>query len=158
MNALLEDPDTLRPAHTLFPPDQPLLWLPGFPGEEVPYCSYNGHRADPTSSGRGLNLLPQCDRNGAFYHPPYPVSPETHITWHTNVSPPYPFHPVPLARSLSPSELADVAHKVIELMEEAPEVYPDPIKVLRNQYKPYIVATLARMRLLPERTHALHPV
>ncbi|MES2657983.1 MAG: hypothetical protein V4689_05165 [Verrucomicrobiota bacterium] len=157
MNATLQNSKPVRPAHPLYPADQALLWLPGLSGDEAAYCSYNEFRADPSYDRRRYNLLPECDRNGAHYIPPYPVSNETHISWHTNVSPPYPYHSVPLARTLSQEELADLGSTVIHLMKRSPKGWPDPVKVLRNDNKTFVLAALARMNLLPGRTSTLRP-
>ncbi|GAA5126446.1 hypothetical protein JIN84_15500 [Luteolibacter yonseiensis] len=159
MNASLASDPTIPSAHDLFPSSQAFLWLPGFAGEERAYCTYNEFRDTPLSvNQRRFHLLPEQDDNGAPYVPPFPVSRETHICWHTNVRPPYPYHPVPLARSLSPEEFADLGRKVTELAGENPAAYPDPVAVLRNQNKTYILAALAGMGLLSDRTVAFHRV
>jgi len=158
MNSLHSADPTIPSAHDLFPPDQVFLWLPGFSGDERAYCTYNEFRDTPSAvNPRRFHLLPEQDDNGASYVPPFPVSRETHIMWHTNVRPPYPYHPVPLARSLSPDELAELGRKVIGLLVEKPEAHPDPMNVLRNQNKTYILAALAGMGLLSDRTMAFRP-
>ncbi len=141
--------DGFQPANTLFAATQPFLWLPGFSGQETPYCSYNEYRSDD-SGDRGYHTpVTACDSNGARFVPLYPVSPETHVTWHTDVSPPYPYHPVPLARTLSLEEMGDLGRMVMELMDEPLESDEDPVAVLRNQRKSFVLAALARMNLLP---------
>ena len=159
MNALHNADRTTPSAHDLFPADQVFLWLPGFAGDERAYCTYNEFRETQVGiSQRRFHLLPEQDDNGASYVPPFPVSRETHITWHTNVRPPYPYHPVPLARSLSQDELTELGRKVIELLGEGPQAHADPAAVLRNQNKTYIFAALAGMGLLPDRALAFRPV
>lgn len=156
MNAMHTADLTIPSAHDLFPADQVFLWLPGFAGDERAYCTYNEFRDAPLAiSQRRLHLLPEQDDNGASYAPPFPVSRETHISWHTNVRPPYPYHPVPLARSLSQEELTELGSKVIELLGESPQSHPDPAAVLRNQNKTYILAAMAGMGLLADRAFTL---
>jgi hypothetical protein len=159
MNSLHNADLTIPSAHDLFPPDQVFLWLPGFAGDERAYCTYNEFRDTPLAlDQRRLHLLPEQDDNGASYIPPFPVSRETHITWHTNVRPPYPYHPVPLARSLSAEELEELGRKVIELLGENPEAHSDPASVLRNQNKTYVLAAMAGMGWLSDRAMAFRPV
>jgi hypothetical protein len=140
---------TISPAHPLFPAHQAFLWLPGLPGDQNPYCSYNerhpshGMRGDRWVSGESLH-----DANMAPYAPPYPVSPETFITWHTNVSPPFPFHPVPIARSLSGSEMEELARRVAKRMNLKPDAFRHPLQVLKNDSKCFVLASLADMGLL----------
>jgi len=139
-----------RTAHPLFPADQAFLWLPGFSGEHSPYCTYNEFRADPPAGDhRRFNRLPEHDSNGARFIPPYPVSRETHIAWHTNVNPPYPYHPVPLRHSLSAGELEELARTVSALMNERAGIDGNPLAVLNNNHKSYILTALATMGLLP---------
>jgi hypothetical protein len=157
MNATLHTTKIIRSAHNLFPPDQALLWLPGLAGDETPYCTYNEHRADLRYDNRRSDWMPEQDQNGATYIPPYPVSNETHIAWHTNVCPPYPYHPVPLVRTLSALELSELGRNVTELLGEKPDAHADPVKVLRNDHKPYVLAALARMGLLPGSSLTLRP-
>ncbi len=150
----------VRTAHTLFPADQSFLWLPGFTGEEHPYCTYNNE--SPTDSvgsdSSSFNLLPLADEKGTYHTPPFPVSSETHISWHTNVTPPYPYHPVPVVHPLSAQELDELGRNVIELLDEKSEAYPDPRIVLKNNHKSYILAALARMDLLPAwNSNSFHP-
>lgn len=159
MNSLHTANLTVPSAHDLFPVNQVFLWLPGFAGDEQAYCTYNEFRETPLApSQRRFHLLPEQDDNGASYAPPFPVSRETHITWHTNVRPPYPYHPVPLARSLSSEELTELGRKVIELLGEGADSHPHPMNVLRNQNKTYVLAALAGMGLLSDRTMAFRPV
>jgi hypothetical protein len=159
MNALHNANLTTPSAHDLFPADQVFLWLPGFAGDERAYCTYNEFRDTPLAiSQRRFHFLPEQDANGASYAPPFPVSRETHISWHTNVRPPYPYHPVPMARTLSEEELTELGRKVIELLGEDAQAYPAPVTVLRNQNKTYILAALAGMGLLADRALAFRPV
>lgn len=134
-------------AHPLFPPDQVFLWLPGFEGEERAYCSYN-EIPSQTESVQSRNN-PQKDDQGTIFAPPYPVSYETNISWHTDVSPPYPYHPVPIARSLSSAEMTVLARQVTDLLDDPAEKTDDPLSILRNSRKCYILAALARFGLLP---------
>lgn len=136
-------------AHPLFPADQVLLWLPGFSGVERPYCTYNESREHPGAHNTGpFPLLPECDGKGAPFIPPFPVSSGTYITWHTHVTPPYPYHPVPLERTLSVGEMEDLGRRVIRLLGEDEDAFDDPRAVLRNEFKFHILAVLAAMELL----------
>lgn len=137
-------------AHPLFPANQVFLWLPGFTGNERPYCTYNEFPEHPAAfDRRRLELLPTEDENGASYIPPFPVSSETHISWHTNVTPPYPYHPVPLAHTLSRAELEDLGYSVMRMIDDDPDSHSDAQWVLRNEYKSFVLAALAQMHLLP---------
>ncbi len=62
-----------RSTHPLFEPEQAFLWLPGFFGEEEPYCTYNGFREYTADLDiRHHNPLPERDDNGISYIPPTP--------------------------------------------------------------------------------------
>lgn len=127
-------------AHHLFAPNQIFLWLPGLPGEQCAFCSYNwagGHDSV-------LSFTSSRDSNEALYSPPYPVSQETYVCWQTNVQPPFPFHAIPIVRSLSIFELKEIGRCVLALAEET----GDPIAVLRNDRKTAILVILAKMGLL----------
>lgn len=142
-------PPLPKSAHPLFPPHQVFLWLPGLAGDERPYCTYNEFRPNvDLLDFRRSNLLPEEDDNGAHFVSPYPVSQETHICWHTNVSPPYPYHPIPISRSLSPIEIEQLGEAVAELSGAAnPSSAPQATLINRNKH--YILSALARMDLLP---------
>lgn len=157
MNAILNAPYQSRSAHSLFPPDQAFLWLPGFCGEQSPYCTYNEFRADRLHDNRRFYMLPEVDENGAHYIPPYPVSLETHISWHTQVNPPFPYHPVPINRTLNSDELKELGRNVMILLDINPSPDADPLAVLINDHKPYVLAALAQMDLLPSRSTMLQP-
>lgn len=137
-----------RSTHTLYPSSQPFLWLPGFSGEEHPYCTYNNEPAE--CNGSDPEAPPSRDEKGARYAPPFPVSTETQVSWHTDVTPPYPYHPIPVAHTLSDRELDELGRNVIHLLEEASDTVPDLRQALRNCYKSHIVVALSRMGLLPE--------
>ena len=138
-----------KSAHPLYPSEQAFLWLPGFAGPERPYCSYNEYREHPGGfDKRRYDFLPSRDENGAFYITPFPVSPETHISWHTNVVPPYPYHPVPILRTLSEDELDELGRRVHAMVEQGEDSSDDVQAALRNQHKTLILAALAEMKLL----------
>ena len=136
-------------AHPLYPVEQVFLWLPGFAGEEHPYCSYNEALG---ASGIFNTRLYQEERlhdtNGAFYSPLFPIDPGTYICWHLDVTPPMPFHGVPVIHSLSTSEMGELALQVLIASEEDLATYADPLIQLCNNRKSFILATLARMGLL----------
>lgn len=131
-------------AHPLFAPTQAFLWLPGFSGHAVPFCSYNhrwdsdGTEEDAVSPGTGIPL-----------HPAYPVSQESFIAWNTTVVPPFPYHPVPVVRPLTAAEMAELGGQVAEtcLQPLAEGTHP-----VRNENKHVILMLLARMGLLASRT------
>lgn len=105
--------DVPKRAHSLFPVDQAILWIPGFAGYETPYCSQNileeaGH------------MQPWDDQQSSRTR--FAVSPETYIAWHTDVSPAFPFHPVPILRELSDAEMLDLTRHV----ERLGDLPPDP--------------------------------
>lgn len=79
---------------------------------------------------------------------------DSHISWHTNVTPPYPYHPVPVVHPLTAEELDELGLAVIRMMEEALDLWPDPRLILRNSHKSYILAALAGMGLLQRITPA----
>lgn len=150
MNPPLNVGKRTRSAHPLFPSTQAFLWLPGFSGDERPYCTYNEFRDHPGGfDRRRSDFLPLQDENGASYIPPFPVSPETHISWHTNLTPPYPYHPVPVARTLTSDEIEELGERVIRLQRENPDAFPDARDILWNEHKSSVLAALAEMELLP---------
>ncbi|MEO5715199.1 MAG: hypothetical protein ABIT37_17100 [Luteolibacter sp.] len=148
-------PSTVRlpatPAHQLFSPEQVFLWLPGFTGTERAYCTYNEFSSRPNNPDGKPHTEAQ-DHHGVSYSPRFPLSRETHIAWHTDVSPPYPYHPFPIARSLSRDEMNALARQVIELLDGSTAPKPDPLSILRNEYKCHIVAALSKLGLLPSAT------
>lgn len=149
MNVLTYEEAAVQPAHPLFPINQAFLWLPGLSGEEAAFCSYNEMRGDPGSGiDRRLNRKPAFDDREAYYAPPYPVSRETFIAWHTDHSPPFPYHPLPISRTLTAAEMADLASQVISLLGQEPEKHPSPLRVLNNDHKCSVLVALLRMELL----------
>jgi hypothetical protein len=139
----------IEPAHLLFPPDQAFLWLPGLPGDQVAYCTYNESRCNPESvESRRMSRKPDRDENQALYAPPFRVSTATSIAWHTNVTPPFPFHPVPIARSLSAAELKTLGRRVLSLANPDTDQHGDPLQFLRNDRKCLVFAALAEMGYL----------
>jgi hypothetical protein len=138
--------ENVKPAHPLFPPHQVFLWLPGLPGEKLPYCTYNERLLEPNSE---MVFMHDSDRddNSARYSPPYPVSRQTYISWHSDTNPPFPYHAVPIARSLSAEEMKELARRVILMLEEKPSNYPELLRALTNQNKIYIYLALAEMGL-----------
>jgi hypothetical protein len=138
------------PAHPLFPAEQAFLWLPGFRGGRLAYCTHNRM---PAAGSTLDSLYPNQlgrDENGASYSPLFPVSKETYISWHLNVTPPFPYHAVPIARTLSSAELLELAKRVIALREEKLQDYPQPLQVLTNENKIFIYLSLTAM-LVPAR-------
>ena len=143
-------------AHPLYPVEQVFLWLPGFPGKERPYCTYNAAQEIPDSSGfRVYQPEDSHDKNGAFHSPLFPINPKTYICWHLDTTPPIPFHGVPITHSLSSKEMSDLAQRVLVSTEEDPALYPDPRTLLRNDRKSFILASLSRMGMLSR--SVLHP-
>jgi hypothetical protein len=138
--------ETVRPAHPLFPPHQVFLWLPGLPGENLPYCTYN-ERLLESKDELAFLLDSDRDENNARYSPPFPVSRQTYIMWHSDTVPPFPYHGVPISRSLSAAEMEKLARRVILMKEEKPSDYPQLLSVLINQNKIYIYLALAEMRM-----------
>lgn len=135
-----------RTAHPLFPVDQAFLWLPGFTGEhEHPYCTLQNESVeDPCPGDIELSGI----HDSIYQVPPFPLNGDSHISWHTNVTPPYPYHPVPVVHPLTAEEMDELGIAVIRMLEEAVDGWPDPRLVLRNSHKPYILAALAGMGLL----------
>ncbi len=141
-----------KPAHPLFPSDQVFLWLPGLPGEQLAHCTYNEARGIPGSLDfRRSNDLPLLDRNQVRYAPPFPVSAETCTSWHTDVIPPFPFHPIPIARSLSSAEMEFLGRRVHFLANRNADDGTNPLQILRNDRKCHVLAALAEMGLLAGR-------
>lgn len=145
----LETAAASLPAHPLYPVDQVFLWLPGFPGEERPYCTYNAAQGTSASAGVRLYQAERLhDKNGAFYSPLFPINLGTYICWHLHVSPPFPFHGLPITRSLSAEEMGELAQRVLLACEQDPATCPDPLSLLRNDRKCFILASLSVMGLL----------
>ena len=145
----LEDSGTGRVAHPLYPVDQVFLWLPGLPGKERPYCTYNAAHGTSASAGARLYQPEHLhDWNGAFYSPLFPINPGTYICWHLHVSPPIPFHGLPITRSLSLADMGELAQRVLLASEEDPAACSDPLSLLRNDWKCFILASLSWMGLL----------
>jgi len=136
-------------AHPLYPVEQVFLWLPGFPGEERPYCTYNEAQGIPALSGARLYQPERLhDGNGAFYSPLFPIDAGTYVCWHLHVAPPFPFHGVPVTHSLTAAEMGELAQRVMLASEEEPALFPDPVTLLRNDRKCFVLACLSRMGLL----------
>lgn len=136
-------------AHPLFPSEQVFLWLPGLPGPELPFCSRN--HAPGVAMTEGLPSNQQVDLhdgNGNLNSPPFPVSHLTYVLWHTDVTPPVSFHPVPLKRFLSIAEMEDIARSVLEVTGAKISGNSHLLSILRNEYKCYILHFLARMGVL----------
>lgn len=134
-------------AHPLFPSDQIFLWLPGMPGTELPFCSCNEAPGAPVLEGQPSDGDPY-DSNGNLNSPPFPVSHLTFVSWHTHVTPPVAFHPVPIKRFLSIAEMEDIARKVLEVTGTQLSGNCHLLSVLRNENKCYILYFLARMGVL----------
>ena len=134
-------------AHPLYPANQVFLWLPGLPGQELPFCSCN---EAPVVSVQGGIVASDVlhDREGNLYAPPFPVSPHSFVSWHTHVTPPIPFHPVPIKRFLTIAELEGLARKVVEVSGEQISANSHLLSILRNEYKSYILYFLAHMGVL----------
>lgn len=136
------------PAHRLYSPDQAFLWLPGFEGEKEPYCTFNEFCGSPLAMDfRRMNRFPAVDESGTCFAPPYPVSNETFICWHTNVCPPYPYHPVPILRPLTIREFVFLGSIVMELTGNRLDT-SNPTRFLTNRHKAVILVGLAEMELL----------
>lgn len=142
---------TIKAAHPLFPPDQAFLWLPGLPGEQAAYCTYNETGNSGPAEQRRILRRPERDQNQALYAPPHRVSPESFIAWHINVTPPFPFHPVPIARTLSAAELTELGRRAHGIANPHTALDGDPLKILRNDRKCFVLAVLAEMGLLAGR-------
>ncbi len=136
-----------RAAHPLFPAHQVFLWLPGLRGPELPFCSCN-EAPNLTLEDTHLTNESLHDSEGNLYAPPYPVSRHTFVSWHTHVTPPVPFHPVPIKRFLSISEMEALARKVLEITGENLSGNSHLLSILRNQYKSYILYFLGQTGVL----------
>lgn len=142
----------VQPAHPLFPADQAFLWLPGLPGTQAAHCTYNESRGIPGSREyRRTSRRPLHDENQVCYAPPFSVSSETCIAWHTNVTPPFPFHPIPISRTLSTAEMEGLGRRVHFLANQNADECTNPLQILRNDRKCYVLAALAEMGLLAGR-------
>lgn len=137
-------------AHPLFPRTQAFLWLPGFSGHAVPFCSYN-YRWDSDEAEKGT----VAESGEVPLHPAYPVSQESFIAWNTTVVPPFPYHPVPVTRPLTAVEIAELGEKVAEACLQASMEGVHPV---RNENKHVILMLLARMGLLASRTEDISRV
>lgn len=136
-------------AHPLFPSDQVFLWLPGLPGAELPFCSCNEAPNVPVSEGQSSDgQADPYDSDGNLNSPPFPVSHRTYVSWHTHISPPVAFHPVPLTRFLSIAEMEGIARKVLKVTCAELSGNSHLLSVLRNENKCYILYFLARMGVL----------
>lgn len=136
-------------AHPLFPAEQVFLWLPGQPGAELPFCSCNEAPDIPVSEGRPIiEWEERYDSDGNLSSPPFPVSHRTYVSWHTHVTPPVSFHPIPIKRFLSIAEMEDIARKVLEVTGTELPGGSHLLSILRNEYKCYILYFLARMGIL----------
>ena len=142
-------PQKVTPAaHPLYPSDQVFLWLPGLPGLELPFCSCN-HEVPNTVTADGIFMSEDLhDIDGNLHAPPFPVSHRTFVSWHTHVTPPVSFHPVPIKRFLSIAEMENLARKVLEVSGEKLSGNAHLLSILRNEYKCYILYFLARKGLL----------
>ena len=136
-------------AHPLYPVEQVFLWLPGFRGTERPYCTYNAARGISATTGPQLYQPARLhDENGAFYSPLYAINPGSYICWHLHVSPPIHFHGLPITRSLSAADLRELSQLVLLASDEDPSIYSDPLTLLCNDWKCYVLASLSMMGLL----------
>ncbi len=122
----ITDSATHIPSATpLFPPSQAFLWLPDKPGLDIPFCSCDEVPRSPTArSGEPLH-------DGERY-----------------LSPPLPFHPIPINRFLTLDELQELAREVRRATGASPMKLNHPLDVLRNENKGYILVFLARKNLL----------
>jgi hypothetical protein len=141
----------------LYPPSQAFLWLPGLPGEQLPYCSYNEQSGAASLEKPGRPWGAAADDTGAPYSPPFAVSQETEICWHKNSSPPSPFHPIPIARTLTDMDLVELADYVIRLMGGAPKDFAEKLKIIHYDFKSYVMGALAVLDLLDCREDFIRP-
>lgn len=140
---------TSASAHPLFLPTQAFLWLPGFSGHGEPFCSYNYG----WERGRGeTSASPVAEDSGIPLHPAHPVSQASFIAWDITVVPPFPYHPVPVVRPLSPAEMEELARKVTEVSREASGQGVHPV---RSENKHVVLAILAQMGLLASKPEPL---
>ncbi len=135
-------------AHPLYPANQVFLWLPGSPGLELPFCSCNHESPETPIATRVFTSENLHDSEGNLHAPPFPVSHQTFVSWHTHVTPPLSFHPVPITRFLSIAEMEELARKVLEVSGEELSRNAHLLSILSNEYKSYILHFLARMDLL----------
>lgn len=139
-------------AHPLYPADQVFLWLPGLSSVELPFCSCN-HEAPCIAIASGdFPDESLHDGEGNLHAPPFPVSHSTFVSWHTHVTPPVSFHPVPIKRFLSIAEMEDLARQVLEVSGRELSGNAHLLSILRNEYKCYILCFLSRMGLLASLT------
>lgn len=141
--------DVGQGAHPLYPVEQVFLWLPGFRGTDRPYCTYNAAQGISALVGVQLYQPEQLhDKNGAFYSPLFPINQGSYICWHLHVSPPIHFHGLPITRSLSAADMGELAQQVLLASAEDPATCSDPLSLLCNDWKCYILASLSLMGLL----------
>lgn len=146
-------PQKITPAaHPLYPAHQVFLWLPGMPGPELPFCSCNHEAPDIATADEGFPNEALHDGEGNLHAPPFPVSHHTFVSWHTHVTPPVSFHPVPIKRFLSIAEMENLARKVLEVSGGKLSGNAHLLSILRNEYKCYILYFLARTGLLESLT------
>ncbi len=122
--------------HPLFPADQAILWLPGFPGDRKAFCTYNRNPAGNAPRGR---------RKAS---PPFPVSPVNYVAWDANADPPFPYHPIPIARLLTLADMNKLSLRVLQLAGACESEIGNPLRILRNDKKCLILLALAEMRCL----------
>lgn len=139
-------------AHPLYPSHQVFLWLPGLPGLELPFCSCNNEASGIATASEAFPNPALHDDEGNLHAPPFPVSHTTFVSWHTNVTPPVSFHPVPIKRFLSIAEMEDLARQVLEVSGMELSGNTHLLSILRNEYKCYILCFLSRMGLLESLT------
>ena len=135
-------------AHPLYPSHQVFLWLPGLASGELPFCSCNRAAPEIAVLDGIFGIENLHDDEGNLHAPPFPVSHCTYISWHTHVTPPVSFHPVPIKRFLSIAEMEDLAHKVLEVSGEKLPGNAHLLSILRNEHKSLILCFLARLGLL----------
>ena len=136
-------------AHPLFPSDQVFLWLPGLSGTELPFCSCNEAPDVPVLEGQSSDgQTDPYDSDGNLNSPPFPVSHRTYVSWHTHVTPPVAFFPIPIKRFLSIAEMEGIARKVLEVTGAELSGNSHLLSALRNENKCYILYFLARMGVL----------
>jgi len=141
-----QNPSDCEAAHVMFSADQAFLWLPGLPGDEVAFCTYNhppGHAVGAGPDGKECH----ADANGAPWTPPDLVSRESFILWDRHASPPFPYHPVAIKRSLTREETAELGRQVASMAGTGGPV-DDAVSLLRNDNKCAILTVLSQMGLL----------
>jgi len=115
----------------------------------MPFCSYNEARnTNSRPNATRSRHAPTRDNNGAYFSPPCPISPQSFILWETQVTPPFPFHAIPLKRTLSLEEMQELARQVAQVTGALADDSPSRLSVLRNDFKSYILSILSRMGVL----------